>query len=320
MTEVFTKPFEGVGVDVTGLNNGERRKAADLSWDAIAQPTQTYNPVTFEPMDLPGNRVVMRNDGKGGIDGTGILGYVGNRYTIVQPKAAFDFADILDREGEVDIETMGHFGGGSTMWVLARVPEGAFEAKPGDEVVPYFLFRNSFDGSSGVVGGLVSTRVVCWNTLAHATKEAKGSAVGFNLRHTASVEDKLEAARKAIARAAQAHKEFGTFAQRLAQAGMSSAQWSDFSLALVPDPVKEGASNAKADNIRGRMTELFLSGRGNQGKTAWDALNAVTEWANYAASARNQESRLKSLWFGANGKRATNAVSLLTDFANVTGQ
>jgi len=320
MTQVFSKPFEGVGVDVSGLDNGERRKAADLNWRAIAQPTQTYNPVTFEPMDLPGNRVVLRDDGKGGLHGNGILGYVGDRYTIVQPEIAFDFVDMLDREGEVDIETMGHFNGGSTMWVLAKVPEGAFDASPGDRVEPYFLFRNSFDGSSGVVGGLVSTRVVCWNTLAHASGEARKSEHGFNLRHTASVDDKLKVARRAIAKAAEAHKTFGIFAQRLAQAGMSQQQWADFAVALVPNPTREGAKSTKAENIRGRMTELFLSGRGNNGKTAWDALNAVTEWANYAASARNQESRLKSLWFGANGKRASTAIGLLSDFVTVTGQ
>jgi hypothetical protein len=56
-----------------------------------------------------------------------------------------------------------------------------------------------------------------------------------------------------------------------------------------------------------RVTELFETGIGNKGQTAWDAYNAVTQWLNYERG-NSVDTRLNSLWFGDSAKLSKRAL------------
>lgn len=46
-----------------------------------------------------------------------------------------------------------------------------------------------------------------------------------------------------------------------------------------------------------QIIKNFECGRGNQGKSLWDALNAITEYLDYHRG-RSEATRLESAWFG----------------------
>ena len=116
------------------------------------------------------------------------LGIVGTRYQIVQNADAFAFTDALLGEG-VKYETAGSLCGGKVVWMLAKLPN-KYEIL-GDEVTPYVVFTNTHDGSGAVKVAMVSTRVVCMNTLNVALKSAKRT---WTARHTGNINNKLDEA------------------------------------------------------------------------------------------------------------------------------
>lgn len=61
----------------------------------------------------------------------------------------------------------------------------------GDKIENYLFFTNSHDGSSSLMAGISSVRVVCNNTLQFAMKEAPRV---WKCRHTASIEGKKKQA------------------------------------------------------------------------------------------------------------------------------
>ena len=116
------------------------------------------------------------------------LGIVGNRYQIIQNADAFAFTDALLGEG-VQYETAGSLCDGKVVWMLAKLPN-KYEIL-GDEVTPYVVFTNTHDGSGAVRVAMVSTRVVCMNTLNAAMKTAKRT---WSARHTGNINSKLDEA------------------------------------------------------------------------------------------------------------------------------
>ena len=95
------------------------------------------------------------------------------------------------------------------------------------------------------------------------------------------------------------------------------AFWIMAALQLVPDV--EGTSNARRSSKRDELRELYQVGIGNDGRTAWDAYNAITEWANYRAPVRGARLddaarnlvRVESTLWGQGASLATDAQNLL---------
>ena len=48
--------------------------------------------------------------------------------------------------------------------------------------------------------------------------------------------------------------------------------------------------------------DLYENGTGNSGKTAFDALNAVTEWVDHRRGYRGDEARMELTTFGGCGR------------------
>jgi len=83
----------------------------------------------------------------------------------------------------------------------------------------------------------------------------------------------------------------------------------------------ETATKKQAETITA-MTELFRSGQGNSGSTAFDVLNAVTDWADHAKTYRDDdntaERRFLSTSFGGPADKLKNsAFSAVRDLAGV---
>lgn len=121
-----------------------------------------------------------------------ILGYVGSRYKVFQNEELFAFGDNLLDGGQW--ETGGSIKDGTQVFGSLRLNRSG--SIGGDQVENYLLVSTSHDGSTSIQASVTPVRVVCANTLAIALGGAKQT---FKVRHTQSMQGRVQAAREALA-------------------------------------------------------------------------------------------------------------------------
>ena len=121
-----------------------------------------------------------------------ILGYVGARYKVFQNEELYSFGDALLDGGQW--ETGGSIKDGTQVFGSLRLNRGG--SVGGDAIDNYLLVSTSHDGSTSIQASVTPVRVVCANTLAIALAGAKQT---FKIRHTQSMQGRVQAAREALA-------------------------------------------------------------------------------------------------------------------------
>lgn len=229
--------------------------------------------------------VVRTNPFDGGSD---VLSIVGNRYKVVQNEELFDFGDgILD--GGAKWESAGSIKEGKVVFGSLVVPREFILDPEGanDKTVTYLLVHTSHDGSTAVQANITPVRVVCQNTLNMALQ---GSKQSFKIRHTATVNGKIDEARRVLGLTFAHMDSFEAMAQELFQTAITNKQFDDLVKSIYPAP--EDGSAKVADT---RWTEkndilqhLYHNGETNANitGTAWGALNALTERIDYYRQGR----------------------------------
>jgi len=138
----------------------EAMRLADLSWPVSKQ-------VLFDSNGKPVSAWGIFRE-----DDSAFLGAVGERYTPIQNKDAFEFVDVLmEATNGAHYDSAGALGNGERIWCSAKVPFD-FEPVPGDKTETYLMFTTSHDGSASAVCKLTTVRVVCQNTLSQAIGSA----------------------------------------------------------------------------------------------------------------------------------------------------
>ena len=232
------------------------------------------------------------------------------KYNIVQNRDAFNWVDKFG----LKVETAGSLLDGRKIWILCPI-NGTFQPSAGAEHKAYLLFAKGHDGKFGNTVKLVVTRVVCCNTLSMSLSE---DGKQCKASHRKNVMDKLDNFGELIGLVEKRVSDYAELSSMLAGKPMSIAAWDEFALSGVPKAgLKEDGlpkNDTQRENKRERLRQLFLHGRGNNGQTAFDALNAVTEYTNYfdGNKNRNQSNRLDSAWFGDGAKLNQKAVQVLT--------
>lgn len=221
-------------------------------------------------------------------NGTDVLAVVGDRYKVVQNEAIFDFADgILD--GGAEWESAGSIKNGRIVFGSMTVPR-EFVLDPqgaNDKTVTYLLVHTSHDGTSAIQANITPVRVVCQNTLNMAVK---GSKQSFKIRHTATVDGKIDEARRVLGLTFAHMDTFETLAKQMFETKVSAKQWDDLVLSLYP--LDDDTASAKAKTMHANKVDMvnYLYKEGETNKTitgtAWGALNALTERIDYYRSAR----------------------------------
>ena len=231
------------------------------------------------------HRAVVRHNADGD---TATLGVVGPEYTPVQNEVLADLASQFNRDGIVKVESAGSLDGGKRVWFLLR--GDSIAAKAGDETHPYILLANSHDGSAALTASGTTVRVVCSNTLGMAL----GSARKIAFRHTSGIASRVEEIAR-VSREFVAGRELRQQQmQALAQKQLTRAEVEDFFMSVyirtlglqlptAADAAFKGgrvqAARTKAEERIGRwgqIATLEWDVRGS-GRTAWAAMNAVTE-------------------------------------------
>lgn len=233
-----------------------------------------------------------------------VLGVVGDVYEVLQNREAFDFLDILLKESGGKLTTAGAIGNGEKVWMLAKLPE-VFYPIAGDGVEQYLLGTTSHDGSLKTEVRFTGVRVVCANTFSQAIN---GSRSVIAIRHTSNVRQRLDMAAMVLLNYKRHFDVVSDTFEKLASVRVDDTWLDEYLVRMVGNPlnVEEGRARTMMEKriklIEGRLA--FGKGTDLPGVhgTAWWALNAMVEFADYDMKARGQDSdltrRTNSILFG----------------------
>lgn len=219
--------------------------------------------------------------------GTDVLAVVGDRYKVVQNEQLFDFADgILD--GGAEWESAGSIKNGRVVFGSMVVPREFILDPKGanDKTVTYLLVHTSHDGSTAVQANITPVRVVCQNTLNMAVQGSKSS---FRIRHTATVDGKIDEARRVLGLTFAHMDTFETIAKGMFETKVTDKQWDKLISDLYPldDQSSKTAQTRHAQKVDTLQALWKVSPTNDTIKnTAWGALNALTERIDYYRTGR----------------------------------
>jgi len=156
--------------------------------------------------------------------------------------------------------------------------------------------HTSHDGSVAIQASITPVRVVCQNTLNLALGSVKQS---FKLRHTATVEGKIQVAREALGLTFQYMDDFEKEARALFETKVNDKQVYDIITGIYPKPENDKKGQFKKwENKISLVNDLYFDSPTNANikGTAWGMFNALTERIDYFKQERkgNSENRLAS--------------------------
>lgn len=239
------------------------------------------------------------------------LGTVGADYTVMQNQDAFKFVDtLLEANGGSHYDSAGALGNGSKIWCAVRVPSADLSVMGQDKHETYLVFATSHDGSMAHTVKLASTRVVCQNTL-HAALHESGAML--RVRHTKNGDARLMRAKQLMTGVTVDAKSLEQKLNTLAQRRLTRETMTAIMDRLFPKTEKEDGvleSSTKRDNVLAEICTLYESNDNNAfpdfAGSAYNLLNAVTEYTDHFRSARITDNRKGYSLVQA---RAENAVS-----------
>lgn len=291
--------WHGLGTVVEGKKTAkEAIELASMNWTVVKKEIELVE----NQIKIPDYQAVCRED-------NGLaLGVVKGRYQLIQNFEAFDFFDNVVGAGQAYYDTAGTLHQGRVIWIMAKIPGCLFvENDPEDKIEKNVLLVSSHDGSFSLMLQIVGLRVVCWNTLCMALE---GATNRIKIRHTKKFNEKIIDAQRALQLTHAYFDNLQGLVNILAKIPMSKTEMGEFTKRLIPVDDEDEIS-ARTLNIREKVETLFVNGKGNHGKSRWDALNAVTEYVDFHRTTKKGCSRFESGVLGQGLNMKERAVKLL---------
>lgn len=241
------------------------------------------------------------------------LGIVGSRYEIVQNKDAFAFFDSIIDNGEAVFETAGVLGNGERIFVTAKLPEDMLVA--GEPCDKYIILTNSHDGTSSIIAGFTTVRIVCNNTLQAALKGLTNKVL---IEHRTGAKERLSEAYKVMNIASKYMTEVNEVFNQMARTPITDEQLQKYIIDVMQPEYKALKSQEESEKISTRFknqvtsiydfamshpTQQTDAARG----TVWGAYNSISGYYNYIQKYKNDEQKFTSQMFGNANNRITKA-------------
>lgn len=210
------------------------------------------------------------------------MGIVGKNYEILQNQEAFDFLDSMVLNG-AKFETAGSFGtnGAKNFITMSTEPMKILD----DDFLPTMMFLNSHDGSKAIQVMYVNVRIFCSNCIARARKGAENR---INIRHSRSMNSKLDAARYVLLEQTHYLEALKKEAEKLATTPFTKAAFE--SLARELFPVNETDSELVQIRNLAQVEQLLKAYNqddlANFHNTAWGAIQAVADFESHPINFR----------------------------------
>jgi phage/plasmid-like protein (TIGR03299 family) len=181
-----------------------------------------------ESNDIEGHFATYRKDTND------FLGLVKSRYEIVQNKDAFAFFDSIVDSGEAIFETAGALGKGERIFVTAKLPEDMLVA--GEPCNKYIILTNSHDGTSSIIAGFTTVRIVCNNTLQAALHGLENKV---SIQHRSGAKERLTEAYKVMNIASKYMGEVEQVFNEFAKKTISDIELKKYITSVMQPNVKE---------------------------------------------------------------------------------
>lgn len=250
---------------------------------------------------------------------TVFLGSVGKEYTPIHHAKGFELIDSLvaSKDG-AHYETAGVLGNGEVVWGLADL---SLSISVGDDKQNgYLLFATSHDGSMSHVYRTTFTRVVCQNTLNIALGER--AKAQFRVRHTKNAQDRINDAHKTLQSIAGDAKSVEDKLNYLASRKVTRESLAAIMERLFPAKKTDdgkAVESSRHENILSAVLANYESNDGNafpdQRGTAYNLLNAITEYADHDRSSRGGK-QAESAMFGSADTLKTKAYQVIYETAD----
>jgi phage/plasmid-like protein (TIGR03299 family) len=227
-----------------------------------------------------------------------VLGTVGEKYTPLQNTEQFKwFQPFLDTK-EVAFETAGVLKDGAIVWALARIlsGDGVVDVGGGDTIAKYLMTYTSHDGSLATGVMFAPIRTVCWNTL--SMNLSSDVAKQLKVRHTKRQMTTLNEIRETISLMDREFQMTASQFQKLKRAIINKDDMVKY-CKIVFECDKEEKLSTRMGNIIERCVSLAMDGMGNNGETAWDAYNGITQWLTYERGSNNNRQHQNAFGPGA---------------------
>jgi phage/plasmid-like protein (TIGR03299 family) len=257
----------------------------NLDWSVSKRPL-FYNRANGSTAEWPDRVAIVRDDNER------CLGVVSPDYETVQNSDLLNLVNPMVEEGLLTVENVGYLNHGARVFAQAQVNQ-EFNVI-GESYKGYITLLNSHNGSTAVAIGSTMTRVICGNTFTAAYSD-----ISERYRHSAGVTDRVLESTFVLDYVNGAMKTYAEYVEKIAGARCTGAQFKTFIEEVYQKPV-----DSMRDSFVQQLNNLFYSGKGNEGKTFYDAFNACTEYAsNY--SRKTPQGRFQYAQFG-QGARINN--------------
>lgn len=284
-TEFFsavTRGWHNLGqLTDTKITSEEAIVASKLDWD-VEQVPCLHQGIDGELLQVPDSFVVRRKDN------LNPLSVMSSKYTPIQNREVFSFADSIIGEGKAVWDTAGSIAGGRIVFMQVELEGKLFlNSNPDDQTVKRILFLSSHNGSKALQGMMTPTRVVCQNTLNAALGNCSNV---FKIYHRKNYSSKVEEARKILGLANEYFDNLQVVMNQLAEEEVSFTYAQGFVGALFPTEKEEAPT--RTEKRRVKLLDLFSGGMGNRGKSKWDLFNATTEYVDHHSVGRLSGTRV----------------------------
>jgi phage/plasmid-like protein (TIGR03299 family) len=230
------------------------------------------------------------------------LGVVGARYTPLQNEEAFSFFDPIIADKIASYETAGSLRDGKKVWILAKM-NSELMIGDNDKIDKFILLSNSHDGSNALTVKISPIRVVCQNTLSAALRAHGNISDTINIRHTKSINDRLQQAQKTLETVNKSYEVLGKIWSKMSEIKMPPIEVSEYVNSVFSS--KKDDASKQLQTVRAEVHQLISSGTGQHLETAmgtlWGAYQGITEHVTHSISTRKNSSldtHMDNLWFG----------------------
>ena len=258
-----------------------------LDWDVFTAPAYALSPMGEW---IPTGKNSQLRD-----DTYECIGLTSPTYEVFQNSSLKGLVMPMVEEGLLEIANIGTLKNGSKVFIQAQMTEEY--SVVGEKHKGMITLLNSHDGSSALAAGVTTTRVICGNTFAMAMTDME-----TKLRHIAGMADKVIDLSFITDFVNEGMATYSRAAEILTEAKLTDKKLDRIIQASFKKD-DDAFKSFKEGKIYNKIVTFTRSGKGNQGKTLFDAFNGITEYLTHESS-KNEDVRFRSTNFGNNAKVA----------------